>query len=278
MINGRIIADLHTHNDFSFDCHMPPEQAYAATLKNGADILAVTNHFDIDGVLDGIYGSYDADADRRALESARETYAGRLRIIRGIELGQPHHRPREAQEFLARNDFEYVLLSLHNMRDVPDFYFWDFKQMTDEMCRYWLERYFSQTLELLDFARENTGRNYALAHLTYPYRYMRQAGRTVDFIRFRDKLAAIFEKLVSHGIALEVNTSGYRQGLDMPMPHGEIVALYRECGGELTVVGSDAHKPEEFGDDITRAYELLRDCGFTYTCVPSRGGFERLAL
>ena len=145
--------------------------------------------------------------------------------------------------------------------------------MTDVMCRYWLDDYFSQIVAMLEFPRIDT-----LAHLTYPYRYMKRAGRSVDFMGFRDKLALIFGIIIRREIALEVNTSGYRQGLDAPMPDSEIIALYRECGGELTVVGSDAHRPRDIGADIGRAYELLRGCGFSYTCVPLRGGFERLPL
>jgi histidinol phosphate phosphatase HisJ family len=275
LIDGQkqIVADLHTHNKYSYDCHSLPARCYAAAVRNGVDIMAVTNHYDIDGALDGIYEGYDADADRTELETARKKYAGRLRIIRGVELGQAPHKPAEALAFLKRNNFDYVLLSLHNLRDVPDFFFWNHTIMTDVMSAYWFDRYFDQILAMLDFPRGD-----ALAHLTYPYRYMRHGGRTVDFSRFRDKLAAIFKRLIERNMALEINTSGYRQGLDAPMPDRDIAALYRECGGELTVVGSDAHKPHHIGADIDRAYDLLRSLGFKYTCIPTPGGFDQLRL
>ncbi len=273
MINGRIIADLHTHNFHSFDSRALPDSCFLTAVQSGVDIIAVTNHYDIDGVLDGIYPDYDVSADTLEIERGRKKYVGSLRIIRGVELGQPHHRPREAQEFLAAQSFDYVLLALHNLRDVPDFYFWDFTKMTDEMCEYWLDRYFAQIIEMLDFPRYD-----ALAHLTYPYRYMKQAGRRVDFRRYRDKITAIYEKLMARGAALEVNTSGYRQGLDAPMPDDSFLSLYRECGGELTVVGSDAHKPEDIGAGIERAYEMLRGLGFRYTYMPVQGGFEPISL
>lgn len=273
MINGHIIADLHTHNCHSFDSRALPDSCFSAAVRAGVDVVAVTNHYDIDGILDGIYPDYDAAADTLEIESGQEKYGGSLRIIRGVELGQPHHRPREAQEFLAAQNYDYVLLALHNLRDVPDFSFWDFTKMTDEMCEYWLDRYFTQVIELLDFPRGD-----ALAHLTYPYRYMKQAGRKVDFKIYRDNLAAIYTKLMSRCAALEINTSGYRQGMDAPLPDMHFIELYRECGGELTVVGSDAHKPEDIGVGIERAYSLLRSLGFKYTYIPASGGFEPISI
>lgn len=273
MKNGQTIADLHTHNHHSFDSEMHPDDCFSTAVEAGVDIIAVTNHFDIDGVLDGIYAGYDVETDKSEVLRGQKEYSGRLRIIWGIELGQPTHRQREALEFLERHDFDYVLLSLHNLRDVPDFSFWDYSKMTDEMCEYWLDKYFSQILDMLDFPRCD-----ALAHLTYPYRYMKQAGRKVDFGRFRDKIAAIYEKLIARGAALEVNTSGYRQGMGAPMPDERFLALYRECGGELTVVGSDAHRRNDIGAGIEQAYGLLRRLGYRHTYVPARGGFEPLPL
>jgi len=271
--NGKIIADLHTHNRYSFDGVSTADACFAAAAESGVDIIAVTNHYDIDGVLDGIYDDYDAESDHLEVMRGREKHSGKLRIIWGIELGQPHHRPREALEFLERFGFEYVLLSMHNMRDVPDFCFWDYGKMSDSMCEYWLGKYFEQVLEMLDFPRCD-----ALAHLTYPYRYMKQAGRVINFKRFRDKVAEIYKKLIARGAALEINASGYRQGLGVPMPDEELIALYRECGGELTVVGSDAHDARDIGACVERAYELLRKLGYRFTYVPANCGFEPIKL
>lgn len=273
MKNGRLTADLHTHNRYSFDSTALPDDCFTAAVNAGVNVIAVTNHYDIDGILDGIYPDYDADADLQEIESLKEKYSGILRIIRGIELGQPTHRWDESLAFIEKYRFDCVLLSLHNLRDVPDFSFWDYTRMSDEMCVYWLERYFTQIYDMLDFPRCD-----ALAHLTYPYRYMKHAGKKIDFMHFRDKLAAIFTKLIARGAALEVNTSGFRQGLGAPMPDGQILAIYRECGGELTVVGSDAHRPEDIGAGIEQAYELLLGLGYRYTYVPNGGSFEQIPL
>lgn len=46
-----------------------------------------------------------------------------------------------------------------------------------------------------------------------------------------------------------------------------ILALYRECGGEILTVGSDAHVPSGVGKGIREALELMAHCGFRYVCT-----------
>ena len=42
----------------------------------------------------------------------------------------------------------------------------------------------------------------------------------------------------------------------------EILVLYRDCGGEIVTVGSDAHIPAHVGRGIAQALELVKACGF----------------
>jgi histidinol-phosphatase (PHP family) len=46
--------------------------------------------------------------------------------------------------------------------------------------------------------------------------------------------------------------------------------MYRELGGEIVTVGSDAHRPNGMGQGIREAYELLTQCGFRYVCTYDR--------
>ena len=40
--------------------------------------------------------------------------------------------------------------------------------------------------------------------------------------------------------------------------------LWRECGGEILTVGSDAHNTADLGAGIREGMELARECGFRY--------------
>ena len=42
---------------------------------------------------------------------------------------------------------------------------------------------------------------------------------------------------------------------------------YKELGGEILTVGSDAHAPGPLGKGIREAYTMMADCGFRYVAV-----------
>ena len=62
-----------------------------------------------------------------------------------------------------------------------------------------------------------------------------------------------------------INTAGIRKQLGHPNPHPDILRRYRELGGTLVTMGSDAHKPFALGFAFDTAKDLLKSCGFTHT-------------
>ena len=55
-----------------------------------------------------------------------------------------------------------------------------------------------------------------------------------------------------------------------PLPDKKWLKLYRELGGEIVTIGTDAHTPEYVGGYVRETRELLRDCGFGYVCTCER--------
>ena len=49
-----------------------------------------------------------------------------------------------------------------------------------------------------------------------------------------------------------------------PLPDADILRLYRQMGGEVITLGSDAHETKDVGCVIRERQQLLRDCGFKY--------------
>ena len=95
--------------------------------------------------------------------------------------------------------------------------------------------------------------------------YRKEKDRYYSYERFSQEIDAILQYLISHQIALEVNTAGLRM-LGFTNPHPDVIRRYREMGGELITVGSDGHVPEYLGYGFDRLPELLSDCGFdSYT-------------
>ena len=98
-------------------------------------------------------------------------------------------------------------------------------------------------------------------------RYGPNQNRDYCYTAFREILDEILKTLVDKQIALECNTAGFKYGLGHPNPTEEILRRYRELGGELLTLGSDAHQPKHLAYDFARAGELLKTCGFQYYTV-----------
>ena len=41
--------------------------------------------------------------------------------------------------------------------------------------------------------------------------------------------------------------------------------MYKDLGGEIITIGSDAHSAARVGENIENVYELLKELGFKYT-------------
>ena len=80
-----------------------------------------------------------------------------------------------------------------------------------------------------------------------------------------DVVDAILKKLAQDGKALEINTSGLKNGGSAPIPGPDIVRRFIELGGEFVMLGSDAHYAEYVGYEFDRARRMALECGAKYT-------------
>lgn len=250
--------DYHSHSHFSYDGHNTVDEMCRAAINAGVSEIALTDHYDIDGMIEKYYTPYDEAAAYTAVQNAKEKYCGKLNIIYGIELGQPHAYPKEAEAFLKRRNFDFVIGSVHNLVNVPDFYYLNFETMPDELIEWLFDRYIVEMNLLLDFGHFDT-----VAHLTYPVRYIKRGGRSIDLTKYYERFMLIFERIMKADLCLEVNSSGIRQGLGSSVPDYDILKLYYEAGGRNLTIGSDAHFCSDVGADIENCCVELKKIGFS---------------
>ncbi len=263
-----MIADSHSHSLFSFDGHDDVATLCRAAIDRGISALAVTDHCDIDGVLDGLYPPYDGKAASEAILSAKEEFRGKLDIAFGVELGQPYLREKEATALIREMGYDFVLVSVHNLENVPDFYYLNYNAMPDALLKSLMHRAIDDLCRAASFPGADT-----LAHITYPWRLVRREGRPFDLSDFADEYRHLFHVMIENGTALELNTKMLRRGFPSDPP-AELLRLYRDEGGELVTVGSDAHTAAEVGGGVPEAYELLRSLGFRYVSAAGAGGLH----
>lgn len=248
-----MLFDGHTHTWYSHDSDSDPRAMCEAALAAGLSGIAMTDHCDIEWELD-VAGPI-RDSVARAAELAGE-YDGRLRVLRGMEIGEALWAPERAQAITVLTEYDVIIGSVHAVRyrgfTVP-FSWINFKQLSARQLQEYLTAYFQDTLETVrrcDFD--------VLGHLTCVLRYMvDKYACTVDMERCRPVIDEILQELIARSIALEVNTSSPHF-----LPDRAIIQRYREMGGCLITLGSDAHTPDRIGKNLADAAALLRTVGF----------------
>ncbi|WP_040197977.1 histidinol-phosphatase HisJ family protein [Candidatus Soleaferrea massiliensis] len=252
------IFDSHTHSDNSPDGTSSIIYMCENAIKYGISGISMTDHCEVNAFYKD---RYDKSIAQSFFETrkAKAAFGKQLEITNGIEIGQPLQAVKNAETALESNPYDFVLASVHNLTDEEDFYYLNYAELTLEEVYSLLERYF---IEVLDTAKWN--RFDSLAHLTYPLRYIHEAGITVELSRFDDLIDEIFKTLIQNGKALELNTSGLRQPIGQTLPSPALVRRYRELGGELITIGSDAHRHTDLGAGISDGMGIAKEAGFQY--------------
>ena len=83
----------------------------------------------------------------------------------------------------------------------------------------------------------------------------------------KEEIIELLKVVIKKGKGLEVNTSGYRDAFNHAFPHPQILTWYKELGGDLITIGSDAHFPEKIAQYYPQALECLESLGFTKIAV-----------
>ncbi len=252
-------SDLHIHTEFSFDSKEKLDNVCKSALDMGLSSIAVTNHYDHDGIDEGIYCEYLFEKDLEDIFKAKEKYKGKLEIYAGLEIGQPHVISEKKLSKIESLGYEFIIGSLHNLKNCFDFYFLDYKKTDLEYDRGIYKKYIKELLEISECGFIDT-----IGHITYPERYMFEAGKNFVYSEYEEGFSLLFEKMAKNHIALEINTSGLRQGLDHTLPKTDILSLYKKCGGEYITTGSDAHLACHVGAGIKETYEIAKMHGITH--------------
>ncbi len=251
-----MLADCHLHTEFSTDSETPMTEQAERALALGIPAICVTDHMDMD--YPG--GEFQLDTDRymEAVRTLQEEYRGRLEIGFGVELGLMEHLRERQEEYLKKYPFDFVIGSVHLIHGEDPYNGELFRRYGDEEV---FREYFRLSHRLL----EDAPAIQSWGHLDYVVRYG-QNREAFSCRNYADEIDAVLRLLVEKGVALEVNTAGFRT-LGRTNPEPDVLRRYRELGGELITVGSDGHQPEYLGYRFRETEELLRSCGFSYYAV-----------
>ena len=163
------------------------------------------------------------------------------------------------QKDLRRRHFDFVLGSIHFVDDQDVYFppFWEGKSVFEAE-----RRYLEATLACVRIHDDFD----VLAHLTYIGKTTaHHAPRPVPYAEHRELVDEILKTLAAKGKGLELNTSGMdRCGAFLPT--ADYFRRFKELGGQIVTVGSDAHTAARVGQYSMEACGILRDI-FGYVCT-----------
>ena len=254
-----ILADQHTHSNFSTDSEAAPESMVQGAIEKGLNQLTLTDHMDLDypGTTkeDPLF-EFDVEKYFSTLTPLKEKHSDKLYLGIGIELGlRPGRDDLNAQmhQLLANHSFDFVLGSVHLLDNDDPYYesYWQGRTVKDILCKYFND--------MLTSIKEYDNFD-SLGHLDYLIRYIPSScGRkTYSYKEYAEVIDEIFKLLISKNKALEINTAGLIKGLPCFHPKLNVLKRYLELGGELLTIGSDGHSPDKIAAEFAKTEELLK--------------------
>ena len=248
--------DYHMHSRVSFDGHDTGEAMAKAALDAGLKEICFTDHLDYDPL--GRMGKLDFDTDAYNAEYDHLEITG-LKIRRGMEFGMDIHNVTRFKEDLQRRHFDFVLGSIHFVDDLDVYFqpFWEGKTVFEAE-----RRCLEATLDCVKLHDDFD----VLAHLTYISKtHSHPVPRPLPYGEHREIVDEIFRVLAQKGKGLELNTSGMDRCGGF-LPTADFFRRFKELGGEIVTIGSDAHTVSRVGQYTFDACAVLKDI-FGYVCT-----------
>ncbi len=259
-----ITADYHLHSCHSGDSTAPMEAMIQSAISKGLTHMCFTEHMDYAFPVtpETPAGMFELNTDSYLYDllKYKEKYASQINIAFGVELGLQTSIAREIAVYAKSFDFDFIIGSSHIVNG-KDPYFPPYYEGRSEE-----EAYREYFLSVIDNVKKFS--NYDVyGHLDYVVRYGPNKDKFYTYEQYRDLFEQILTLLIENGKGIEINTSSLRKGFRDANPCIDAIRRYRELGGEIITVGSDAHVPEDVAADFRRAAEILTDCGFQYYTV-----------
>ncbi len=251
--------DLNIHSEYSIAASCSMEEMVESAIKKKAKVISFTDNIDLETSKDKIDIKFRISDYLKEITSLKYKYSNFLEIYSGIEIGmQPHLGPKYSQ-LINKYPFDFVIMSIHdvngeniiknrilNTKNIKKIYF----------------DYYSQILDCVKSFDDFD----VLGHIDFIDTYvLEHSGLPLDPSVYDDMfpiIEDILKVLIEKNKGLELNTSAPRFNLSYFYPKPSILKLYKDLGGEIITIGSNANKPENICFKFKKAEKLLKQLGF----------------
>lgn len=255
-----MLSDFHLHSKFSGDSSAKPEDIIKNAISKGMKHICFTDHLDIDYPEDDCDFDLDIDSYFPYISSLKFKYKDKIDILTGMETGLQPHIASELDNRIKKYDFDFIIGSSHIVNGMDPYYTKFFEGRTN------YDAYMEYFLSIKDCLK--SCKNFDVyGHIDYVIRYTPYKDQPFRFTDFSEIIDEILKDLIYNGKGIELNTGGYMAGLNSPNPCPAIILRYKELGGEIITVGSDAHNAENIGAYFKNAKMVLKECGFRFYTI-----------
>jgi len=258
-----MIADYHIHTSLCRHAAGEPREYVERAIELGVTEMGFAEHLPF---LAGWRPAHDLPDDWSMslgeldgyvslVQDLGREYAGDVRVLVGIEADYIEETLAETAAVLADYPFHYVIGSVHI---VGDRFAFDHPELLGRLPEYGFDRI---RLESLDLTRRAaaSGLFDIIGHLDHAKKF---GHRPDDEASVAAAESAALRAVAAAGIALELNTGGWRKQVDEPFPGPRLLAEANDLGIPL-VFGSDAHRPDDVAFQFARAANVARAAGYT---------------
>ncbi len=250
-----LFFDNHVHSDVSFDGNDSYKNFILTAKEIGLGGITFTEHCDIyDGMdpHDEKARPFDNAVYKEKFEEAKSLFGDFIKM--GVEIGLRPDKKEKVREISKYFDYDFIIGSSHVvcMKNIShDFSFYE--GLTKDEA---YEKYLYEVYENVKLHHESFD---VYGHLDYVIRY---GGFADTKMSLSDIIDEILSLLIRQDKGIEINTAFMRMGNSDPHPNYDIIKRYRELGGKIITLGSDAHRPEHLAFGFSEAAERLLSIGF----------------
>ena len=274
-------ADYHLHCEYSDDSNEPMENQIQKAITLGLDEMCFTDHVDYgikrdwddpEGIIirhaiehgkevDLVLANVNYPKYFEALNMYQKKYASSISIKKGLEFGIQSITVDAYEKLYAsyQDDLDFILFSMHQVNNLE---FWTQDFQKGKTQKEYNDEYYKEIYQTMQIFHHYS----CLAHLDLLARY--DENGIYPFENEKDIIAEILKYAIRDGKGIEINTSSWKYGLKDTQPSRAILKLYKDLGGKIITVGSDAHETKYLASHIKDAYAILKnEIGINEICT-----------
>lgn len=260
--------DQHVHSKVSHDGISTYQEHISFAREHNISEITFTEHYDDYTGLETNLRTLDISNYKKEYLKNKDDSIVKTNF--GIEIGLRPESYDKIKSMVKDNNFDFIIGSSHitcgkDMAYDKTF----FEGLTSHQA---VLKYLNEVLENVILYNNEFD---VYGHIDYVIRYIiKNYGNEmsrIDYNEFKEILDEILSIIIKKDKGIEINTSGIRYKLGAPHPNIEIIKRYKELGGKIITIGSDAHQAIDLASNFDTVYDMLISSGINeYTIYHNR--------